>query len=63
MMEEAGHCPKKDRDRILLILEVIEIFLTTHAQKAPWRSKGRGCYLIVSDVNLPIDLLARIHLG
>ena len=32
-------------------------------RKAPWRSKGRGRYLIVSDVNLPIDLLAGIHLG
>ena len=32
-------------------------------RKAPRRSKGRGRYLIVSDVNLPIDLLARIHVG
>ena len=32
-------------------------------RKAPWRSKERGCHLIVHDVNLPTGLFAEIHLG
>ena len=32
-------------------------------RKPPWRSKGGGHHPIVGEVNLPIGLLARIHLG
>ena len=51
------------RDHIFLFLEVKETFLTTYVRKTPWRSKERGCHLIASNVNLPIGLFTRLHLG
>ena len=47
---------------MLLILEIKETFLATRAQKGSLRVK-RGHHPIVGDVNLPIGLFSRIHLG
>ena len=49
---------------MFLILEVKEIFPTTGAQKgSSGGQKGKEHHAIVGDVNLPIGLFARIHLG
>ena len=61
--EEEELSPAQISDQIFLTLEVKENFLTTHAQKSSWRSKGRGYYPIVSDIKLPTGFFARIHLG
>ena len=52
------------RDHTFLILKVKGTFPTTLAQKGSLEVKREGgCHPIVGDVNLPIGLFSRIHLG
>ena len=61
--EELSPAQINDRDHVFLILELKENFQLYMCKKAPQKSKGRGCHLIVSNVNLPIGFFARIHIG
>ena len=50
------------KDHIFLILKVKETFPPIYAQKGSLKVKGRALHSMGSDANLPIGLLARIHL-
>ena len=47
----------------VFILEVKEISLTAHVQKGSSGVRKGGASPVISDVNLPIVLFPRIHLG
>lgn len=55
--------PAQTRDLGFLILKVSETFPTGHAQKGCSEIKREGASPHVSDINLPIGLFARTHLG
>ena len=55
--------PAQRRHHIYLILKVKETFLTAHVQKGSSGVRKGGASPVISDVNLPIVLFPRIHLG